>query len=57
MRPKAVWLFELLDAKNTWGDKEECSRQDGKILHRRCGDFSGMKWISLSHTLPLASNP
>lgn len=30
MRPKAVWLFELLDATNAYGGKEECSRQDGK---------------------------
>lgn len=32
MRPKAVWLFELLDAKKPCGGKKGCSWHEGKIL-------------------------
>ena len=43
MRPMTVWLYELLDASMSCGDKKGWFRQAGQILPpQERGDFDGL---------------
>lgn len=57
MRPMTVWLYELLDASMSCGDKKDGSGRLEQILPpQECGDFSETVWTDLSHTLHPASD-